>query len=100
MVASSAEAEFKASTHGICKGIWIRRLLEELRFSQKMPMLIYCDNKATISIAHSPVLHDRTEHSEGDKHFMKEKIVQGIICIPYLLRTKQIANVLTKGLPK
>ena len=35
-----------------------------------------------------------------DKHLIKEKIVQGIICIPYLPTVEQIVDVLTKGLPK
>ncbi|KAA0037085.1 putative mitochondrial protein [Cucumis melo var. makuwa] len=38
--------------HGICE---VRRLLEELRFTQTMPMGIYCDNKVVISIAHYPI---------------------------------------------
>ena len=70
MVASSTEAEFRALDHGICEGIWIRTLLEELRFSQTMPMpmpmRIHCDSKAAISIAHNHVLHDRTKHTEVD----------------------------------
>ncbi|XP_038887145.1 uncharacterized mitochondrial protein AtMg00810-like [Benincasa hispida] len=37
---SSAEAEFRAIAHGICEGIWIRRLLEELNFSHTMPIRI------------------------------------------------------------
>ena len=97
---SSAEAEFRALAHGICEGIWIKRILEELKFAQIMPIRIYCDNKAAISIAHNPVLHDRTKHIEVDKHFIKEKIDAGVICIPYLPTTEQIADVLTKGLPK
>ena len=28
---SSAEAEFKAVTHGICEVLWIKQLLEELK---------------------------------------------------------------------
>ncbi|XP_038877628.1 uncharacterized mitochondrial protein AtMg00810-like [Benincasa hispida] len=47
---SSTEAEFRALAHGICEGIWIRRLLEELNFSQTMPIRIYYDNKSTIPL--------------------------------------------------
>ena len=63
-------------------------------------MKIYCDNKVAISIAHNTVLHDITKHVEVDKHFIKEKLEAGLICMPYVSTTKQIANVLTKGLPK
>ena len=73
---NSAEVEFRVLAHGICESIWIRRLLEELRFSQIIPIPIYSDNKVTISFVHNPVLRDETKHIEVDKHFIKEKIVK------------------------
>ncbi|MCQ7416388.1 Ty1/Copia family ribonuclease HI, partial [Salmonella enterica] len=83
---SSAEAEFRALAHGICEGIWIKRILEELKIPLNTPIRIYCDNKAAISIAQNPVLHDRTKHIEVDKHFIKEKIDTGAICIRVIFR--------------
>ncbi|KAL5777605.1 hypothetical protein ACOSP7_010531 [Xanthoceras sorbifolium] len=97
---SSAEAEFRAVAHGICEVIWIKRLLEDLKISNPLPMKLYCDNKATISIAHNPVFHDRTKHVEVDRHFIKEKLDTGLICMPFVTTTEQVADVLTKGLPK
>ena len=64
------------------------------------PTRIYCNNKATISITHNPVLDNRTKDIEVDKHFIEEKIEAGTICIPHFPTSKQIADVLTKGLPK
>ncbi|RVW47126.1 Retrovirus-related Pol polyprotein from transposon RE1 [Vitis vinifera] len=75
---SSAEAEFRAMAQGICEGIWLNRLLEELRVPLKHPMVLYCDNQAAISIAKNPVHHDRTKHMEIDRHFIKEKIEEGV----------------------
>ena len=37
---SSAEAVFRALAHGICEGIWIKRLLDELKVSQKAPVRV------------------------------------------------------------
>ena len=37
---------------------------------------------------------------EVDKHFIKEKLDSGIICLPYISIAKQVANILTKGLSK
>lgn len=71
-----------------------------LKVSQKTPLRVYCDNKAASSIAHNPVLHDRTKYIEIDEHIIKEKLETGAICIPYLPSTEQIVDVLTKGLPK
>ena len=97
---SSAGAEFRVVAHGICEVMWIKIILEELKFAFSTPMKVYCDNKAAISIAHNPVLHDRTKHIEVDKHFIKEKLNTGIICMTYLPTTEQLADVLTKGLHK
>ena len=55
---SSAKAEFRAVAQGICEVIWIRRIIQELRATKTLPMKLYCDNKAAISIAHNPVLYD------------------------------------------
>lgn len=37
---------------------------------------------------------------EVEKHFIKENIETGVICIPYLPSTEQKAPVLIKGLTK
>ena len=97
---SSVEAEFRAVAHGICEVLWIKQLLEELKVASPLPMKVFCDNKVVIAIAHNPVLHDRTEHVELDKHFIKEKLENGLIIMPYMPTVEQVAEILTKGLPK
>ena len=97
---SSVEAEFRAAAHGICEIMWIRRLLEELKMGSSSPMKLYCDNKAAISITHNPVLHDRTKHVEVDKHFIKEKIDNGVVRMTYIPKEEQVADVFIKVLYK
>ncbi|KAJ9688831.1 hypothetical protein PVL29_014468 [Vitis rotundifolia] len=96
---SSAEAEFRAVAHGICEVLWIKQLLEELKVANPLPMKVFYDNKVVIAIAHNLVLHDRTKHVEVDKHFIKEKLENGLIVMPYIPMLEQIADILTKGLP-
>lgn len=60
-------------------------------------MRLYCDNKAAISIAHNLVQHDRTKHVEIDRHFIKEKLQEGIMCTPYVKIGEQLADILTQG---
>jgi hypothetical protein len=74
--------------------------MQELKIADLTPIKVYCDNKAAISIAHNPPLHDRTKHVEVDKHFIKEKIYSGEICMSYIPTKSQVADVLTKSLPK
>lgn len=57
---NSAEAEFRALAHGICEGMWLKRLLEELKVKCNSPIDMLCDNQSAMSIAKNPVQHDRT----------------------------------------
>ena len=95
---SSAEAEYRALALGVCEALWIRQLLSELHLLPNSPVMLYCDNKAAINIANNPVQHDRTKHVEIDRHFIREKIDHGIVCLPFVKSSDQLADVLTKGL--
>ncbi|KAA0060113.1 Retrovirus-related Pol polyprotein from transposon TNT 1-94 [Cucumis melo var. makuwa] len=54
--------------------------------------------KGSISIANNPVQHDITKHVEIDRHFIKERLDNGSIHIPYIPSSYQDDDVLTKGL--
>ena len=95
---SSAEAELRSAAHGVCEALWLKMLLEELKVSVTAPLKIFCDNKAAINISHNPLHHDRTKHIEVDRHFIKEKIEEGTICVVYVPTSEQTADILTKGL--
>jgi hypothetical protein len=96
---STSEAEFRAMAHGICEILWLRILLMELGIYRSKPVMLYCDNKAAINIAQNPIQHDRTKHVEIDRHFIREKLDRGILCMPYVNSANQVADILTKGLP-
>jgi len=95
---SSAEAEFRAVAQGMCELLWLKIILDDLRVKWEEPMKLYCDNKSAINIAHNPIQHDRTKHIEIDRHFIKEKLEEGLICMSYVPSGGQLADVLTKGL--
>jgi hypothetical protein len=95
---STAEAEYRAMAQGVSEGLWLRRLLLELGLLENKPIMLYCDNKAAINIANNPVQHDRTKHVEIDRHFIKDKLDESIICMPFVRTKEQIADIFTKGL--
>ena len=97
---SSTEAEFRAMAHGICEGLWVKRVLSELRLYLEESISMFCDNKATISIAKNPVHHDRTKHIEIDRHFIKEKIDCSILKLFYIPTEQAAADILIKALPR
>ncbi|KAL5812182.1 hypothetical protein ACOSQ3_027132 [Xanthoceras sorbifolium] len=86
--------------HGICEGLWVKRVLSELRLSLEEPINMFCNNKATICIAKNPVHHDRTKHIEIDRHFIKEKIDCGVLKLFYIPTAQQAADLLTKALSR
>ncbi|RVW91352.1 Copia protein [Vitis vinifera] len=92
MARSSAEAKFRVVAHGICEVLWIKQLLEELKAASPLPMKVFCDNKTVIAIAHNPVLHDKTKHVEVDKRFIKKKLENGLIVMPYIPTIEQVAE--------
>jgi hypothetical protein len=95
---STVEVEYCAMTLGVSEGMWLQRLLLELGLSEKKFIMLYCDNKAAINIANNPIHYDRTKHVEIDRHFIKEKLDSGEICLPFVRATEQLADVFTKRL--
>ncbi|KAL0560408.1 hypothetical protein IC582_000813 [Cucumis melo] len=97
---SSVEAEYRAMSLGVCEEIWLQKVMFDLHQECETPLKLFCDNKAAISIVNNPVQHDRTIHVEINRHFIKERLDSGSICIPYIPSSQQVADVLTKGLLK
>ncbi|KAE8670892.1 APO protein 3 [Hibiscus syriacus] len=96
----SAESDFRAMALGICEGMWIKRLLTELDLDDKKNFEIFSDSQSAMSIAKNPVQHDRTKHIEIDKHFIYEKVNNGVAKLQYISTKKQLADIFTKALPR
>ncbi|CAL2227071.1 unnamed protein product [Prunus armeniaca] len=95
---SSAEAEFRGMTKGICELLWLRKLLTEFGYKPTSTMNLFCDNKAAIAIAQNSVQHDRTKHVEVDRHFIKQKLEAKVFQFPFVKFEDQLADILTKAI--
>ncbi|CAL2259698.1 unnamed protein product [Prunus armeniaca] len=95
---SSAEAELRGMTKGICELLWLRKLLTELGYKPTSTMNLFCDNKVAIAIAQNPVQHDRTKHVEVDRHFIKQKLEAKVFQFPFVKSEDQLADILTKAI--
>lgn len=63
---SSSETEYTAMAHGMCKLLWLRKLLTDLGIIVKTLIQLYGDNKAALYISENPVFHERPKHIELD----------------------------------
>ena len=81
------------------KVVWIVRLLGHLGISNLKPVTLNCDNMSATYIPKNPVYHDRTKHIEIDCYFTREKVLESLLQLSFLLTTHQLADVLTKVLP-
>ena len=80
--------------------MWIPRLLREVKVETRDSIKMFSDSQAAISIAKNPVHHDRTKHIEIDRHFISEKVNNGIVQLSYVSTKIHIADILTKAIPR
>ena len=72
--------------------VWIKQLVQELKFCDVQLMKLYCDNQAALHIASNPVFHKRTKHIEIDCHFVREKLLAREISTEFVNSNDQLAN--------
>ena len=58
------------------------------------------DNEGCIKIGRNPELHPRTKHIDIRYHFLREHVIAGNINLEKIPGSNQIADGLTKALPK
>nr|XP_009786981.1 PREDICTED: uncharacterized protein LOC104235010 [Nicotiana sylvestris] len=74
------------------------RLLQDLTAPPSFPVPLQYDNQAAIHIAKNHVFHERTKHIELDCHFIREKLLDGLISLSFVPSSSQIADIFTKAL--
>ncbi|GKD45130.1 ribonuclease H-like domain-containing protein [Tanacetum coccineum] len=95
---SSSEAEYRALASVTSEIIWVLKVLKDLGYDNLLPISLFCDSKLAIKIADNPIFYERTKHLEIDLHFVREKILKGVIKTVKVESANQIADILTKGL--
>lgn len=79
------ELELKAIAQELYELIWLKIIIDDLRIKWEGPMKLHCDKKLTINIAYSLTQHKRIKHVEIDRHFIKEKLKEELVCMLYVL---------------
>jgi len=97
---SSTKAEYMAATQATKEAIWLQHLLADLGHLQKEATVIHKDNHGCIGLSKNPEHHQRTKHIDIQHHFVREKVESNEVTLKACPSADQVADVLTKALPK
>ena len=96
---STTEAEYIALSHGTKEAIWLIRILNDLNIKcESVPISI--DNQSAIKLANNSEYHKRSKHIDIRFHFIRDVVSKREIEIKYVMSKNQLADLLTKPLPK
>ena len=115
---SSSEAEYVAAAEASREVIWCRRVfgflgydesdlaihnygdLTEAEYAGASPSVIFDDSTACIGMSKNPINHNRNKHIALKYHFVRDKVRSGEIKLVYVPTEENVADILTKCLPR
>ena len=97
---STTEAEFIAAATTVKEGLWLRKLLSEIR-GFVTPVRLMCDNQSSVKLIKQPTAgqRGRSKHIDVQHHFIRDRYQRGDISVSYVESSKQLADIFTKQLP-
>jgi hypothetical protein len=97
---SNYEAEYIAATNATCQGLWLARVLAEVKGTEPMASLLKVDNQSAIVLIKNPVLFVQCRHIEVKYHLGRESEARGQIKVEFVRMGDQLGDILTKSLGK
>ena len=91
-----------AASEAAKEGVWLKKFVTELGVvpSALDPMEIYCDNSGAIAQAKEPRSHKNAKHIKRRFHQIRESVQEGDIKICKVHTDLNVADPLTKPLPR
>ena len=96
------ESEFIALDKAGEESEWIQNFLEDIPLWPKpvTTIFVYCDCNAVPSIAKNAIYNGKSRHIRRRHNTIKQLLSSGVITIDYIKSKENIADPLTKGLPR
>lgn len=100
MTLSTIEAEFVAAASCVAQCIWLKRILEQMGWSESVvgATTVFCDNNSTIKLSKKTVLHGRSKHIDVRFHFLRDLVRDGVVKLEYYGTKVQIADIMTRAM--
>ena len=96
---STAEAEYIAMSDATRDAMYIRQLLSELGFKIDSPITVFEDNQTAKHMAEE-IATKRSKHIDLRYHYVRHQVAAQRISIEYCPTDSQLADALTKALPR
>ena len=97
---SSCYAEYIALHSAAHETVFLRQLLEGLRFLPSGPSRLYCDNDAASRLSEDHVWHSHTKHIRVKYHYTRELVLSGDVSVMRVGSKENTADILTKPLAR
>ena len=97
---SSTEAEYMAIAAAFQEGLWLRTFFQSLSIPFPVPIRLYVDNASAVALSKEALNNHRTKHIDIHFHFCRGHIESGTFSTEWLPSSKNIADILTKVLPR
>ena len=95
---SSCEAEIVAASEATKEATYLRSFLDELGMGSDEPTPLSMDNQAGRDLAYNPQHHPRTKHIDRRHFFVREKVEDHTIVVPFVRTVDNLADFFTKPL--
>ena len=92
---SSTESELYAATQTVKEALWFRSWLFEV-FNIMKPILLLCDNQATMKWCEHDTNHVQSKHIDIRMFFIREHIQNKSIIMKWIATNENEADILTK----
>jgi hypothetical protein len=103
--ASTMDAEYQACGAAAREGLSLGKALEEIAllssdFPMGGPVVIRCDNKATLSLCKDRKEGQRVKHIDVIHHFARDHVASGELSFVYCKSEENVSDCLTKALSR
>lgn len=97
---STSESEYMAMTRAAQQLEWMHAQMSEMGLPQPRPAVLRADNQSSIYLARNQKHNARVKHIDVREHYIRDRVASGDIAIEYVPTTQNLADLLTKSLPR
>jgi hypothetical protein len=97
---STLEAEYMAACHGSKTCLWLKHVMRDMKISEDSPILLLIDNQGAIDFSRNGRSSTRSRHIDLQEYFLRSLYKQGTVDLRYVRTKDQLADIMTKSLPR